>query len=214
MPTQQHPFRNHLFTYKYYTYKYLKPVSSHLQPTSKTSTQIPSTRQVTSSELQTVPSESDTLNLPPIQTYKYLMPHKAFKLLCSQNFTSRLPNHFKASSRKKKQQNQECFLSIKKFRISTYCNMKRLPIVQANKHQTKHNIHNLSNPRSFPYLLFSFQQPKTRLTPSFSKSIIQTSKHLSRNLNSITPVISIHKTSMTNPLNKQHSPHRTPNDKE
>ena len=101
MPTQQHPFHNHLFTYKYYTYKYLKPVSSHLQPTSKTSTQIPSTRRVTSSELQTVPSESDTMNLPPIQTYKYLMPHKAFKLLYSQNFTSRLPNHLKPAPEKR-----------------------------------------------------------------------------------------------------------------
>ena len=47
--------------------------------------QISSTDKITSSELQATPLELDTINLPPIQTYKQLMPHKlAFKLLYSQ----------------------------------------------------------------------------------------------------------------------------------
>ena len=83
------------------------------------------------------------------------MPHKAFKLLYSQNFTSK---PFNPSSRRNKQQNQECFLSVKKFHITIYCNYypKKPPILQANEHQNKHNIHiNLSNPQFFSYLLIT-----------------------------------------------------------
>ena len=75
MPTQQHPFHNHLIAHKYYTNKYLKSVSFHLQPTSKTSIHISSTHQVTSSELLTAaPYKSDTNN-SNIQT-----PHPAQSL--------------------------------------------------------------------------------------------------------------------------------------
>ena len=75
MPTQQHPFHTHLIAHKYYTNKYLKSVSFHLQPTSKTSIHISSTHQVTSSELLTAaPYKSDTNN-SNIQT-----PHPAQSL--------------------------------------------------------------------------------------------------------------------------------------
>ena len=81
-------------------------------------------------------SESNTINLPTIQTHKHLMPHKAFKLLNSQNFTSKL---FKPSSKRNMQRNQECFLLVKKLHITTYCNTKKSRN-QANKHQDKHKI--------------------------------------------------------------------------
>ena len=64
------------------------------------------------------------MNFPPIQAYKHLMPYKAFKLLYSQNLTTK---PFNPSPRRDKQQNQKCFPSVKKFHITTYmyCNIKR-----------------------------------------------------------------------------------------
>ena len=138
------------------------------------------------------------------------MPHKAFKLLNSQNFTSKL---FKSSFKRNKQRNQEYFLLVKKFHITTYCNTKKSSILQATKHQNKDNIdYNPLTPDSFHiYCSHSDNQKPDAVFlnlsqihhPNFRSSL---SKLLS---------VSIHKkpTNDQFPFKKQHPPLRTPNTK-
>ena len=148
MRTRQHPFHSHLFANKYFTYMYLnlKPVSfsaAYFKNIYQNFINSPNYQLWTSSNTLRI----NTINLPTIQTHKHLMPHKAFKLLNSQNFTSKL---FKPSFKRNKKRNQECFLLVKKFHITTYCNTKKSSILQANKHQNKDSIdYNPSTPDSF-----------------------------------------------------------------
>ena len=167
--------------------------------------------QLATSELQAAPSESDTMNLPPIQTNKHLMPQKAFKLLYSKNFISKLPNHLKPAQEETNNKTKSAFcqprnsVSQPTATPRDYQSCKQTSIKPSTIFTTT-----CQTPRFFSYLLLSLQQPKNQTDTIFLKI---DHPYFKASL-SKPHFVSIYKTPMTIPLNKQHSPHRTPNSKQ